>query len=165
MPVLVSLALSTPDNPLVATSVQSPAQLLSLRLVLSPRGLGKGGGVDLAMALRSDLPSSLFRLCAMRGLGACPSPALLPGILQPTTSRRLQQLMVCHSVALALSVRPAPFSPWSTLSSPLAVHAIFSVIFARCVHSQLSRQHCCICAWCCPHVAWVRGGGVFGPCD
>ena len=30
------------------------------------------------MALHSDLPSSLFRVCAMCDLGACPSPALLP---------------------------------------------------------------------------------------
>ena len=50
-------------------------------------------------------PSSLFRLCAMCELGAHPSLGLLPGILQPTTSRRLQQLMVCRTLALALSVR------------------------------------------------------------
>ena len=111
--------------------------------------------MDLSRALRSDLPSSLFRLCAMCDLGAHPSPALLPGIVQPTTSRRLQPLMVCRTLALALSVRPGLFSRWGTLSSPLAVHAAFSFLSARCVFS--SQLNCFVCAWCWPRVAWVRG--------
>jgi hypothetical protein len=114
-------------------------------------------GHPLASALRSDLPSSLFRLCAMCDLGACPPLPLLPGILQPTTSRRLQRLRVRRTVALALSVRPALFSRWGTLSSPFAVHAVFSFLSARCVFS--SQHNCFVCAWCRPLVAWVRGGG------
>ena len=42
---------------------------------------------------------------AMCDLGACPPPpALLPGILQLATSRRLQPLQVRQSVALAVSI-------------------------------------------------------------
>jgi hypothetical protein len=99
MPFLVSLALSTPDNPLVATSVQCPRV---------SRGGGGGmwilrGPFVVTSAFLVVQPPLFFRLRAMCDIGACPPPhphphprppALLPGILQPTTSRRLQPLQV-----------------------------------------------------------------------
>ena len=63
----------------------------------APTWLGEGGlCVDLARALRGDFALLVVSLVC--------DVALLPGILQPTTSRRLQPLQVRQSVALAVSI-------------------------------------------------------------
>jgi hypothetical protein len=170
------------EHAALAPSPSMPSSLSSSRVVCilssvastavsalgaAPTWLGEGGGMWI---LRGPFvvtsPSSLFRLCAMCELGAHPSLGLLPGILQPTTSRRLQQLMVCRTLALALSVRLLPFSLWSPVASSkggcpgCCLHR--AIPHSRCVFC--SQHSCCLCAWCCPHVAWGRGF-VCGSCE
>jgi hypothetical protein len=157
MPVLVSLALSTPDNPLVATSVQSPAQLLYLRWMLPPRIERGGGGMWIlrgpfvvTSALLVVQPSPFFRLRAM-----CDHPATHNIPTAPaadSTSSSCFGIVRLPCAVFALGAR-------CHRPSPLAVHAVFPFISARCVPSRFCSQHsCCLCAWCCPHVAWGRRG-------
>jgi hypothetical protein len=160
-------SLSSPCVVCPPGSVASTAAVSALGA--APAWLGERGGGGMWI-LRWPFVvtslSSLCRLCAMCDLDACPSPRRCCRASCNPQHPDVQPLLVRRTVALALSVRPAPFSPWSALSSPLAVHGVFplTLISARCVPSRFSRQHsCCLCAGYCPRVA-SGGGGGRGPC-